>query len=135
MTTTITTAPRRPFTTWVPAAALVVLLIGILVGSGARLTWEVPTVTIQPVRTTAEPSAVSVQHAERLATARHDLTAILDVIRHTPSIRADMHDHVQLLAAVSARHVPLDALDHDRARLRAAISGGHVPREALEPPK
>ena len=100
---------------------------------GARLTWEVPTVTIQPVRTTAGPSAFTVHHAERLATARHELTAIRDVIRHTPSIRADMHDHVQLLAAVSAGHVPLDALDHDRARLRAAVSGGHVPREALEP--
>lgn len=73
------------------------------------------------------------EHAERLAPARHELTAIREVIRQTPSIRADMLDHVQLLAAVSARHVPLDALDDDRTRLHAAVSGGHVPREALEP--
>lgn len=44
MTTTISTAPRRPLATWVPAAALVAVVIGVLVGSGARLTWEVPAV-------------------------------------------------------------------------------------------
>jgi hypothetical protein len=46
-----------------------------------------------------------------------------------------MHDRGTLLAAVSAGHVPIEALataDRDRGLLRAAVSGGHVPREALQ---
>jgi hypothetical protein len=87
MTTTITSSPRRSIAAWVPAAALIVLLIGILVSSGARLTWEVPTATVLPARTTTRPSAVTVERAERLSAVRHELTVLRAAGQQIPAIR------------------------------------------------
>jgi hypothetical protein len=131
MTTTTITAPRRSFAPWM--LALIAVLIGLLVLSGARLTWDVPTITVDAEQVTPAVSAAAVAQAERLAAARQELTALRRIARDVPAIGEGLHDEMQLLAAVSAGHVPVQALEADRSQLEAAVRSGLVPREALDP--
>ncbi len=134
MTAATTTMPRRPLAPWVPTVAVAILVVGLLAVSGARLTWDAPTVTIQAEQTVPEVSTASVDRATKLAAARYELTALRGAVRQVPALRASMHDHVRLLAAVSAGQVPIEALDrHNHPQLQQAVNAGHVPREALEP--
>lgn len=131
---TTTTLPRRPLAPWMSAVAITLMLIGILVASGARITWDVRSVTVHPQQVAPEIPAASIERAEKLAAARLELTALRDVVRQVPSIRASMYDHMQLLAAVGAGHVPVETLDRDDdAQLQRAINAGHVPDRADNP--
>lgn len=132
-TTPMTTAPRQPLAPWI-LAMTAVLLIGALALSGARLTWDVPTTTVQAQERAADVSTATIRRANALAAARGELTVLRRAVREIPAIGHGVHDDMQLLAAVGAGHVPLAALDRrDHEQLVEAVNQGHVPTRALDP--
>jgi hypothetical protein len=133
LTTTTTTTRRRPRTPLVAAVALAVVLTAVLAASGARLTWNVPSASVEAKRTTPVASAATVERAARLAAVRAEATALRRVAREVPAIRVGLRDRIELLAAIGAGHVPVEALDRpDDAALRRAVRSGQVPPQTLE---
>jgi hypothetical protein len=132
VTTPTPVATRRGPALWAMVLAAAVL-VGLMAVSGARLTWEVPIVTVQADRVSPQVSDATVAQAARLAAARRQLTALRQVANDVPSIGQGLHDEIQLLAAVGVGHVPPQALEADSSQLEAAVNAGLVPREALDP--
>lgn len=109
--TTPTNAPRHRWSmVWLLALVAGVLVVG-LVAAGLLLRSRVDVVPAPEGETTVEalPAARWV-HAERMADAATELTALRAAARDVPAVDAASHDRMVLLRLVTTSQVPVEAL-------------------------
>lgn len=110
MSTATTTTARHLNVDRITWVALLVLA-ALAVATGARVSWDLPSVDTTSTTATAGASVETADHAARVAAAASELDALGQVVRTVPSAAVGLSERIQTLGLVIDGTLPVAAAE------------------------